>query len=245
LDVTSSTCLNRCGTCDNIELNTCCCDEACIQNGDCCGDFSYFCSIQYFLSREESPKDNVVRNAFRPSRNFASGETESAALIIKSNIAQAHNGAKLILVDRVLHPIGRYHSSKLLLHKQRNETNFEFFLKPGSPQPPPPPPRPPPAPRRVTEFSWLYQTRPPPPTTSVELQSPQPLASPPSPAPTVPIPSQALSPPPTSVEAGSCRVQLPSICGLCDYTYESNVCCCDSLCESTGDCCEDYIETCV
>ena len=245
LDVTSSTCLNRCGTCDNIELNTCCCDEACVQNGDCCGDFSYFCSLQYFLSREESPKDNVVRNAFTPSRNFASGETESAALIIKSNIAQAHNGAKLILVDRVLHPIGRYHSSKLLLYKQRNETNY-FVAKPESlPPPPPPPPRPPPAPRRVTELSWLYQTRPPPPTTSVDLQSPQPPVSPPSPAPTVQIPPQALSPPPTSADAGSCRVQLPSICGLCDYTHESNVCCCDSLCESTGDCCEDYIETCV
>ena len=250
LDVTSTTCLNRCGTCDNIELNTCCCDEACVQNGDCCGDFSYFCSIQYFLSREESPKkDNVVRNAFTPSRNFASGETESAALIIKSNIAQAHNGAKLILVDRVLHPIGRYHSSKLLLYKQRNDTDFEDFFSNSSP-PPPPPPRPPPAPRRVTEFSWLYQTRPPPPTTSVDWQHPQPPVSPPSPAPTIPIPPQALSspfssPPPTSANAGSCKVQLPSICGLCDYTYESNVCCCDSLCESTGDCCEDYIETCV
>lgn len=257
MDTTSSTCLNRCGTCDNIELKTCCCDEACVQNGDCCGDFSYFCSIQYFLSREERVNNVVQRSsAFTTNRNFASGETERAALIIKSNVAQSHNGAKLILIDRVLHPIERYHSSQLLLYEvKQSEANEDFdgdyFPDVSSPSPPPPPPRPPPAPRRVTEFSWLYQTRPPPPSTSVDLKSPPPPESPPSSAPTTTIPPPPLtsssSPPspPQNTHIGSCQVQLPNICGLCDYTDESNVCCCDSMCVSTGDCCGDYTNLCV
>jgi len=257
MDTTSSSCLNRCGTCDNIELKTCCCDEACVQNGDCCGDFSYFCSIQYFLSREERVNNVVQRSsAFTTNRNFASGETERAALIIKSNVAQSHNGAKLILIDRVLHPIERYHSSQLLLYEvKQSEANEDFdgdyFPDVSSPSPPPPPPRPPPAPRRVTEFSWLYQTRPPPPSTSVDLKSPPPPESPPSSAPTTTIPPPPLtsssSPPspPQNTHIGSCQVQLPNICGLCDYTDESNVCCCDSMCVSTGDCCGDYTNLCV
>lgn len=191
MDTTSSTCLNRCGTCDNIELKTCCCDEACVQNGDCCGDFSYFCSIQYFLSREERVNNVVQRSsALSTNRNFASGETERAALIIKSNVAQSHNGAKLILIDRVLHPIERYHSSQLLLYEvKQSEANEDF------------------------DDDYF---------------------------PDVSSPS-----PPQNTHIGSCQVQLPNICGLCDYTDESNVCCCDSMCVSTGDCCGDYTNLCV
>ena len=127
--VTPSSCLNRCGTCDNIELKTCCCDEACVQNGDCCGDFSYFCSIQYFLSREERVNNVVQRSsAFRRTETLRLVKAERlAALIIKSNVAQSHNGAKLILIDRVLHPIERYHSSQLLLYEvKQSEANEDF-----------------------------------------------------------------------------------------------------------------------
>ena len=254
-DVTPTTCLNRCGSCDNIELKTCCCDDACMANGDCCGDFSYFCSIQYFLSRQQkatttttttTTTNNVEQryNAFGSSRNFAYGETEREALIL-TNGAHSHNGMKLILVDRILHPIGRYHSSLLLLFEdEQGDSTYEEYLSESLP-PPPPPPRPPPAPRRVTQFSWLYQTRPPPPTTSVDIKSPPP---PEVPSTTTSLPPPQIPPPQpqnTHMHIGSCIVQSPNICGLCDYTDESNVCCCDSMCVSTGDCCSDYIASCV
>ena len=183
-------------------------------------------------------------NAFASSRNFAYGETEREALIL-TNGAHSHNGMKLILVDRILHPIGRYHSSLLLLFEdEQGDSTYEEYLSESLP-PPPPPPRPPPAPRRVTQFSWLYQTRPPPPTTSVDIKSPPP---PEVPSTTTSLPPPQIPPPQpqnTHMHIGSCIVQSPNICGLCDYTDESNVCCCDSMCVSTGDCCSDYIASCV
>jgi len=267
----STSCLDRCGSFSIDSSASCSCDEACKQNGDCCGDYSYFCSIQYFLSRA-APATSSNRllsstssTSFKTSRDFSSsaGESERTALVIKPNALEAYNGV-CHFVDRVLHPLSRYQSKNLLMYtaakKATGGGNGETDL--SSKPPPPPPPRPPPAPRRVTSVEMLFSTRPPPPSASAALRSPPPpptssstkpppalTSTPPQSSSSQQPPSFFQPPPPppiiTTPSTGSCKVQSPNICGLCDYSDESSICCCDSMCVTTGDCCQDYSSACI